>query len=204
MDACRIGPAAKSVIDGEQVHGRQLPGVFGLGLGGARPVKVLADDVLRFLGIQVLQIRLRNRSGAFAIDIPIHHRDGRLGQNRQARVNEIHPIAKFFLQQISFVFPAQEHITLVALSESDRRSAGAGIEHGNVLVKLLHEGLRLLVAAVLAFRELPGREVIPARTAGGFGIGGDDAHIRPDEIIPVLDVFRVACTNHQHNRGGVG
>jgi len=71
--------------------------------------------------------------------------------------------------------------------------AGAGIEHGDVLVERLHEFEALgLVAAVLRIRERPCGEEIPAGAAGGLRIGRDHLHAVLDEVRPVLDALRVS------------
>src|SRR3546814_3932941 len=48
--------------------------------------------------------------------------------------------------------------------------------------------------------DLPGGQIIPARTARGLRVRRDDGHARLDQIIPVFDVLGVALA-HQKNDG---
>ena len=50
----------------------------------------------------------------------------------------------------------------------------------------------------------PGRQVVPASAAGAFRVRGDDRHARFDQIVPVMDLFRVALTDEEHDGGSIG
>ena len=65
---------------------------------------MLSNDVLRLLRVEMFEIGLGNSSRAFSIDVAVYNSDGWLRQDGQRRVNQIDPIAEFFLQQMGFVF----------------------------------------------------------------------------------------------------
>ena len=50
----------------------------------------------------------------------------------------------------------------------------------------------------------PEREERPARGPACFGIGDDHLHVWPRQILPILDVFRVALAHEKADRRGVG
>ena len=170
----------------------------------AGAVKMLARQVLRLIAVEVFQISLCHGACAFAVDVFVHQSHRRLGQDRQRGVDDVHPVAKLFFQQVRLVFPRNEHIALVALRKSHRRTACPGVQHRHVFVEIGHKGSGLGIAAVLAFGELPCGQIIPARTARCFGVGGDDLDVRAHQIIPILDALGVARAHDQHDGGGVG
>src|SRR5690606_9240171 len=102
-------------------------------------------------------------------------------------------------------FPGNEDITQSTLHEGIGRATGTRVKYRPVGEQLAHElvGL-LLITAVLLHGITPGGQVVPAGTAGGFRVGGDDFHVVTDQIIPVLDVLRVAVAHQQHDGGRVG
>ena len=93
-----------------------------------------------------------------------------------------------------------------ALHEGGGRAAGAGVEHRHVLVEPRDEvlGASGLVAARLAERPGPRREVVPARAARGLGVGRDHRDAGLGQVAPVLDALRVALAHQEHDGRGVG
>ena len=91
--------------------------------------------------------------------------------------------------------------------ESRRRAALApGVEHGHILVELRDKILRRIVAAVFAFREFPGREIVPAGAAGGLRVGRDDPSTpgftrSAQSLMPSPDS---PCARGQHDGARVG
>ena len=87
-------------------------------------------------------------------------------------------------------------------------AARAGVQHGHVAVQLGDEVLGLAFitvwTAIFALGEFPGSQVVPARAAGGLGVGRDHLHIGAHQVVPVLDALGVALAHHQHDGGGVG
>ena len=56
VNLLRLLPAAEHLVDGEEIHLGELPDVLGRDLGIARPVVVLAGEILAFLAVEILQI----------------------------------------------------------------------------------------------------------------------------------------------------
>ena len=112
---------------------------------------------------------------------------------------------QFLDRQEGLVLPGQQHVAHAALHEGVRGTAGAGVEHRHVLEQLGDELLGLgFVAALLLQGIAPGGQVVPARPAGGLGIGRDDRHARLDQVVPVLDPLGVALAHQEDDGRGVG
>jgi hypothetical protein len=59
MDALRLGPTAKSGVNRHQFKFWKLGTIFSQSLLTARPIEILADNVLPLLAIEILQIGFR-------------------------------------------------------------------------------------------------------------------------------------------------
>jgi len=68
-----LGPAAKSLVNREQLERGKLLGVFGLRLGRNWPVKMLANEVLGLFGVKVVQVSRGHRARAFFVHVFVHH-----------------------------------------------------------------------------------------------------------------------------------
>jgi len=80
----------------------------------------------------------------------------------------------------------------------------APLSHRHIMIELAHEITRLrLIAVVGAQRIAPGRQIVPARPAGGFRVRRDDGHTRLHQIRPVVNGLRVALAHHQQNPRGI-
>ena len=76
---------------------------------------------------------------------------------------------------------------------------------GTFLYSGFTKSLRLVVVpARLLERVSPGAQIIPARAAGGLGIGRDHRNAGLHQIVPILDVFGIALSHQEHDRRGVG
>ena len=73
------GPAAKTLVDREELQFGELTGVSGLGLLAGRAVVVAAGNVLAFVGIQV-EVSVCDRARAFFVDVFINDGDTGLGR----------------------------------------------------------------------------------------------------------------------------
>ncbi|MNC36400.1 hypothetical protein D3C75_849210 [compost metagenome] len=49
----------------------------------------------------------------------------------------------------------------------------------------------------------PGCQIVPACATGAFRVWGDHGYARLHQIIPVVDLFRVAFTHQENDGGGV-
>ena len=113
--------------------------------------------------------------------------------------------AELVEHQERLVLPRQEHVAEAALGEGGGRAARTGVEHRHVAEQVAEIGLGLgLVAAILVERPAIGGQIVPARPAGGLGIGRDHRHARLGEVAPVLDALRVALADDEHDGRGVG
>src|SRR5690606_1983935 len=124
MRLLRPLPAAEDrVVDGDQLHLGKLAGELGGHLLVGGPVVIAGDDLLGLRGVQELEVGLRRRARALAVDVLVHHRHRRLGQDRQRRDDDVELVGPEFLQgQERLVFPGQQHIADAAL---DKRGGGA-------------------------------------------------------------------------------
>src|SRR5690606_41147104 len=69
--------------------------------------------------------------------------------------------------------------------------------------QLGHEFQGLVFAAEFLAGKGPGSEEVPACAAGGFRGRGDDLDAIFDQVVPVLDVLRVALAHQEHDGRGV-
>ena len=107
------------------------------------------------------------------------------------------------LREERLALPGDEHVAQTPLGERRRGSPRTRVEYGDVLVETRDEVASLrVVAAGLALRVAPGREVVPPRPAGGLRVGRDDGDSGLHEIVPVADSLRIARAHQKHDRGG--
>ena len=86
---------------------------------------MLGEDLLRLVGEGVSQVRLRSLSGSLPVNILVHHRDVRLGQNADRwRHNFQRPLCLPHFQ-MRLVFPREVRIADALLHESRRGPASA-------------------------------------------------------------------------------
>src|SRR5690606_768084 len=92
-----------------------------------------------------------------------------------------------------------------ALHEGVGGAPGAGVEHGYVLEQLADEVLGCGFVATAFFEGVaPGRQVVPARAAGGRGVWRDDFDTGLDQVLPIDDALGVAFAHQEHDGRGVG
>ena len=77
------------------------------------------------------------------------------------------------------------------------------IKHRHILVDFGDKLLRLFVTTVFAACILPRRQVVPLGAARRFRIRRDDGHPGASQIIPILDLLRIAGPYEKHDRAGV-
>lgn len=81
MHLVRFFPATQGPVNGEQADVGKLFGVLGPGFpGDHRAIEVFTDDVLTFLGVQVLELGRSNGPGTPPVHVFIDYRHSGLGQ----------------------------------------------------------------------------------------------------------------------------
>ena len=197
----RFRPAAELLIDGKQLQFRELVSIFLRHIRIARAVEVLRRNLLAFRRVEILQVRFRHLARAFFIHHFVDHRDGRLSQNRLTRGHDFKLVfAQFVGRQQRFVFPGNQHIADAAFYEGIGRTTRAGVQHFHVFIQRLDEFLGFgLVAVILMQSIAPGCQIVPAGAAGAFRVRGNDRHARFDQVVPVMDLFRVALADEEHD-----
>src|SRR5205085_6125401 len=88
-------------------------------------------------------------------------------------------------------------VALPALRECRGRAARSGIEDRNVAEQPNHELLGLFETAQLLAGVAPGGEVVPACSAAGLRVGGDDLHVRADEVAPIANLLRIPLADKE-------
>ena len=156
------------------------------------------------LGVEAPQVSLGHRPGAALGHHLVHPGNRRLGQDGERGDHDLELARPHLgLGQEGLVLPGQQHVAEPALGEGDGRAPRAGVEHrhvGEQLAEILH---RRRVAA-MSRRPGIGRHVVPARAAGGLGIGRDHLHAWPDQVAPVVDVLGIALADQEDDGGRVG
>src|SRR5262249_51178088 len=86
--------------------------------------------------------------------------------------------------------------------ESGRRSACARIQNRHVSVKLLQEILRFVLAVVVVLQSVcPSGQVVPTRSSRGLRVRSNNGDIGLDQIVPILDLLRIALAHKEHDGG---
>ena len=167
-------------------------------------IVVISGDSLCFIGIEIIQIFCRYISGSFLIYHLINDRYRRLCQDADARCYDLVIIRIILYRKISFVFPGDQDITLSVFYEGGCCSSCPGIQYKYVCVEFFDEVFDLILIPVKLFvRISPGCKVIPSRSSGSFWIWCDNSDIFFDQIIPVLDPFRISFSDQEYDRGCV-
>ena len=172
-----------------------------------RPIVVLRRDRLRFRRPQELQVGLRHGARAAAIDHLVDDRDRRLGQDAERRHHDLELVlAQLLARQERLVLPGDEHVADAALHEGRRRAAGARVEDRHVLEDALDEVACVLASSPPNGLEAvgPRRQVVPAGAARRLRVRRDHRHAGPRQVVPVLDLLRVALADQEHDRRRVG
>src|SRR5687768_5414850 len=84
----------------------------------AGPIKMLGDDFLSLIGVQVVHIRFRGLAGFLAVYILVHYSDVRFRSDADWRVNEFQLSLGLTYFQMRFVFPRQVYVAEAFLHES--------------------------------------------------------------------------------------
>src|SRR6266436_5291694 len=200
-----LAPAAEYFVYGKESHFRKFLGVFFRHCRQPWAIVVLRGDFLAFRSIKIFQVGLGDGPSAAFVDNFIDDTYRRLCQNANRGHDNLDLIrAQLFNPEKSFVLPRNQNIANSPFDECRRGSAGAGVEHGNVLVEGSDELLSFRIALV-GFAQLvaPGAEVIPARAAGGLGIRRDNGNSRLDQIGPITNSLGVSFADQEYDRRGV-
>src|ERR671910_951917 len=160
-----------------------------------RAVALADEDLLGLSGVEEVHEALREL-GVTGLG---RGRDRVLDQQRLVRDDVVELLA-LLLREDRLVLVAEEHVSLAA-RERLERLAGALVQHRHVLEQLgqvlLGLGGRLALLELSAVR---GHDA-PLRAAGGERVRLEHLDVAGHEVVPVLDVLRVALTDHEHTDG---
>jgi len=172
----------------------------------AWPVVMPRDDLLPLRAVQIAEVRPRDLARAAPQGHLLDHRHRRLGENADRGHHDLEFVgAQLAHREQRLVLPGHQHIPESTLHESDRRAASTGVEHRHVLVQPSHElPCARLIAPRLRAGPGPGGQIVPAGAAGGLGVGCDHRHAGAHQIAPVVNSFRVAVADQEHDGGGIG
>ena len=169
-----------------------------------RPIVILRDQLLRFIGIQIFQISFCGICVIVFFYIFIYNSNGRLCQDTDARCYDLVIIRIVPYRKKRFIFPGDQHITLSVFHEGSCGTSGSGIQNQDIFVKLLDKSFHLcLISVVFLFGISPGCHVIPAGTSGSFRVWCNHSHTILRQIIPVVDVLRISLPYQKYNGGSI-
>ena len=166
---------------------------------------ILGGNMLAFVGVEVVQVFGSKFAGAALVNHLVHDSNGRFCQNADGGNHDFVVVRIVFKSKECFVFPREQYIALAVFDECCRRATCARGENENVCVEFFHEILGLfLITVILVFCPSPSSEVVPACATRSFRVRCNDANTGFYEITPVLEIFRIALANQEHDGGGVG
>src|SRR5690348_9827500 len=149
-----------------------------------RPVAVGGEDPLLLRRMGVLDERLRGRGRA----LQRHHRQ--LDQHRRLRDDEL-PLFTGGEGRVRLALVGDQNVALAGEERVRGGRPGRILRH-DVLEELRHELSRLVVAQPGLARLAVRREDIPLRRARAERVRRHDLDARLDEVLPAVDVLRVA------------
>ena len=167
-------------------------------------IVVVGDHRLRLRAVQIVEVGFCRFLRAVGFNVFIHPRHRELGQNIGFRDNDLKALRFVLLANvIHFRFKADQHVAQPAFGEGGGSTPTAGIKHFDVFQKLGHKlfGFRFIVT-VRFVRCTPRGQIGITRVTGGFRIREDQLDVRTHQVVPVVDVFRVALA-HQEAHGGI-
>ena len=169
-----------------------------------RPIVILRDQLLSFIGIQIFQICFRSFCIIMLFHIFIYNSNGWLCQDTDARRYDLVIIRIVPYRKKRFIFPGDQHITLSVFHKRSGGTSCSGIQNQDIFVKLLNKSLHLyLVAVIFLIGISPGCHVIPAGTSGSFRVRCDHSHAILCQVIPVVDVLRIFLPHQKYNSGSI-
>src|SRR6266516_676084 len=205
MDFMGPLPVADDLSECEQLHFRETLGVFPGDGFGAWTVIVPGEDFLAFVAVEMFQVGFGHRFGSVFSGGFVHHADLWLSEDARGWGHDVELVfAEFVAAEKNLILPIVQDVADTALDKGGGGAARAGVQHGNILVEPADKSFGLgFIAAGPAPLKSPGGQIIPARAAGGLGIGRDDRDARLDEVVPVPDAFGIALAHQENNGGGV-
>src|SRR6185437_3136498 len=124
--------------DGCEIHHRVLLGELLRNLRIPGTVEVAGNDLLAFLAVEVLKISGRKWPPGVLQGVLVDYSDGRLREDADRRVDDCEAIPRLLTDgQQRLVLPSNQHVPETMLDERRRRSARAGIQHGDVSEKVV-------------------------------------------------------------------
>src|SRR5690242_4474172 len=197
----RLRPAAEVAVDGQQLLGRRrervrrVVGALDLDLDAVvqRAEALLGVVGLGLLAGEVAEELLRLRPG-------VGGDRTRVLDEQRLRRHDVVEVRTALTGQDGLVLVGQQHVPLAALERRGGVPAAAG-KGGDVAEELGQVGLCVARGAAVGQHVAVGREDVPLRGAGGRRVGGDDLDARLDQVVPALDVLRVALADHDHHDG---
>src|SRR4051794_12853685 len=158
-----------------------------------RAVALLSEDLLGRLGPEVVH-ELLGVAARVLCD-----RDRVLDQDRLVRDHVVELLA-LLLCGDRLVLVGDEHVPLAA-GEGLKRVTRRLVLHGDVLEQLLQIGERLFRGLALGDLAAVRRHHVPARAARGERVRRDDLNARLDQVVPALDVLRIALADDEGDHG---
>ena len=157
---------------------------------------------MRLWRIEPVQVGFRRLFRAIGFDVFIDPGYRELRQNVGFRDNHFKSLRLILLANIiHFRFEANQHIAEAALGEGGGRSAPAGVKDFDVLEKLSHKLFGFsFIAAISFIRRAPCRQVGVSGVTRGFRIREDQLNVRANQVVPVMNVFRIAFTHQETHR----
>ena len=158
-------------------------------------------DFLRFFRVKIIQIGLGQLGRAFFGDRPLHHCHRIFGNDADRRIHRIDlALAKLTVDGDHFGLKGHQHIAGVALQKDAGRVTSALAQHWYIFVKLANKLGCLRIGAAFFLDVAPSTQIGITAVAAGFRIDHHHLDARLDQVVPVLDVFRVAIA-HQKQHG---
>ena len=204
MNLLRFRQGAKVLGHREQLDRFERAGVFLQDRGRARTQRVFGGNFLCFVRIQIVQIGLGEFPGALLGHRAFHDGHRVLCHDADRWVHRVDLAgAKLAVHRNYLGLKSHQHVADIALQKDGGGVAPTLGQHRHVLEQLADKLGGLRIRAALLAHIAPGRKIGHAAVAAGLGVDDDDLDARFDQIVPVLDVFRVALTRQkQHGRAG--
>ena len=199
----RVRPAAERIVDRVQLQLRKLGGQLGRHLVRTRTVEVLRRDLLAFARYTGSSDTPRRACACRACRRPCP-------PPRPAAPPECSPTAPrsrtcpdripSATGTLRFPMRSARRRYRAARSSWSRRARPNRARPRSCRASPTNSFAFCSLPPGLMLRIRPRREIVPARAARGLRIRRDDRHARLGQIVPVLDVLRVALAHEEHDR----
>jgi len=114
-------PASKNLVQGKELDLREVGGIFFQRRWIAGTIGVLGNNILGLRCVEEVQVCLGKFAGAVFVNVFINNSDRWLCKDADCRSNDFKLVSSKLLEnQVSLIFPGQQHITQTALGEGQR------------------------------------------------------------------------------------